>query len=109
MNLGLENKVTMVADSQLSIATAAAAALAKEGALLALSAPDNQHLRHVELELARLHIPQGQFRGVIADLDREQGRAPSGARNAEPSGRRWYSGYCSARPARVAGQPARRR
>ena len=72
MNLGLENKVTMVADSQLSIATAAAAALAKEGALLALSAPDNHHLRHVELELARLHIPQGQFRGVIADLDREQ-------------------------------------
>ena len=72
MNLGLENKVTMVADSQLSIAAAAAAALAKEGALLALSAPDNHHLRHVELELARLRIPQGQFRGVIADLDREQ-------------------------------------
>ena len=72
MNLGLENKVTIVVDSQLSIATAAAAALAKEGALLALSAPDNSHLRHVELELARLHIPQERFRGVIADLDREQ-------------------------------------
>ncbi len=72
MDLGLENKVTLVVDSQLAITTAAAAALASEGALLAISAPDSKHLHQVELELARLHIPQERFRGVIADLDKEQ-------------------------------------
>ncbi len=72
MDLGLENKVTLVVDSQLAIATAAAAALANEGALLAISAPDSKHMHRVELELARLHIPQERFRGMIADLDKEQ-------------------------------------
>lgn len=72
MDLGLENKVTLVVDSQLAIATAAAVAMAKEGALLALSAPGNHFLRHVEIELARQNIPQENFRGVIADLDKEQ-------------------------------------
>lgn len=72
MNLGLENKVTLVVDSQLAIATASAVAMAKEGAVLALSAPGNQSLRHVEIELARQNIPQENFRGVIADLDKEQ-------------------------------------
>ena len=72
MDLGLENKVTLVVDSQLAITTAAAVALANEGALLAISAPDSKHLHQVELELARLHIPQERFRGVIADLDKEQ-------------------------------------
>lgn len=72
MNLGLENKVTLVVDSQLAIATASAVAMAKEGAVLALSAPGNQSLRHVEIELARQNIPQENFRGVIAHLDKEQ-------------------------------------
>ena len=72
MDLGLENKVTLVVDSQLAIATAAAAALANEGALLAISAPDSKHMHRVELELSRLHIPQERFRGMIADLDKEQ-------------------------------------
>ena len=72
MDLGLENKVTLVVDSQLAIATAAAAALANEGALLAISAPDSKHMHKVELELARLHIPQERFRGMIANLDKEQ-------------------------------------
>ena len=72
MDLGLDNKVSLVVDSQLAITTAAAVALAKEGAYLALSAPDNKHMRRVELELARQNISQERFRGMIADLDREQ-------------------------------------
>ena len=72
MDLGLENKVTLVVDSQLAIARAAAIALANEGALLAISAPNSKQMHKVELELARLRIPQERFRGVIADLDKEQ-------------------------------------
>ncbi len=71
MDLGLEGKVILVVDSQLAIMTSAAVALAKEGARLALSAPSNRHMRHVELELARRNIPQERFRGMIADLERE--------------------------------------
>ena len=72
MDLGLQDKVTLVVDSHLAIATAAAAALGKEGALLSLTAPDSYNMHQVELELARMHIPQDRFRAVIADLDKEQ-------------------------------------
>jgi NAD(P)-dependent dehydrogenase (short-subunit alcohol dehydrogenase family) len=72
MDLGLENEITLVVNAHLGITTAAAVALAREGAVLALSAPDNQHMRHVELELARQNISQERFRGMIADLDKEQ-------------------------------------
>ena len=72
MDLGLRDTVALVVDSHLEIATAAAAALGKEGTLLSLTAPDNYHMRHVELELARKHISQERFRAVIADLDKEQ-------------------------------------
>ena len=72
MDLGLQDTVALVVDSHLEIATAAAAALGKEGALLSLTAPDNYQMHHVELELARKHISQERFRAVIADLDREQ-------------------------------------
>ncbi len=72
MDLGLQDKVTLVVDSHLAIATAAATALGEEGALLSLTAPDNYQMRHVELELARKHIAQERFRAVIANLDREQ-------------------------------------
>ena len=70
MNLGLQETVALVVDSHLAIATAAAASLANEGAILSLTAPDNYHMRHVEIELARLNIPQERFRAVIADLNR---------------------------------------
>ena len=72
MDLGLQDTVTLVVDSHLAIATAAASALAKEGAVLSLTAPDNSQMRGVELELARMHISQERFRAVIADLDKEQ-------------------------------------
>lgn len=72
MDLGLKDIVALVVDSHLPIAKAAAVSLAKEGAILSLTAPDNYNMRHVELELARLDIPQGRFRAVIANLDREQ-------------------------------------
>ena len=70
MDLGLQETVALVVDSHLGIATAAAASLANEGALLSLTAPDNYHMRHVEIELARSNIPQDRFRAVIADLSR---------------------------------------
>ncbi len=70
MDLGLQDTVALVVDSHLGIATAAAASLASEGAILSLTAPDNYHMRHVELELARSNIPQDRFRAVIADLNR---------------------------------------
>lgn len=70
MDLGLQDTVALVVDSHLGIATAAAAALANEGAILSLTAPDNYHMRHVEIELARSNISQERFRAVIADLNR---------------------------------------
>ena len=70
MDLGLQDTVALVVDSHLAIATAAAASLANEGAILSLTAPDNYHMRHVELELARLKVRQERFRAVIADLSR---------------------------------------
>ena len=70
MDLGLQDTVALVVDSHLGIATAAAASLANEGAILSLTAPDNYHMRHVEIELARSNIPQDRFRAVIADLSR---------------------------------------
>ena len=70
MDLGLQDTVALVVDSHLGIATAAAASLANEGAILSLTAPDNYHMRHVEIELARSNIPQERFRAVIADLTR---------------------------------------
>ena len=72
MDFGLEDKVALVVDSHLAIPNAAAAALADEGAILSLTAPDNYHMRHVEIELARRHIAQERFRAVIADLERER-------------------------------------
>ena len=72
MDLGLQDTVALVVDSQLEIATAAAAALGKEGAQLSLTAPNSYHMRQVELSLARKHIPQDRFRAVIADLGKEQ-------------------------------------
>ena len=72
MDLGLQDTVALVVDSHLEIATAAAAALGKEGAVLSLTAPDSYHMRQVELSLARMHIPQDRFRAVIADLGKEQ-------------------------------------
>ena len=70
MDLGLQDTVALVVDSHLGIATAAAASLAREGAILSLTAPDNYNMRHVEIELARSNIPQDRFRAVIADLTR---------------------------------------
>ena len=70
MDMGLQDTVALVVDSHLGIATAAAASLANEGAILSLTAPDNYHMRHVEIELARSNIPQERFRAVIADLNR---------------------------------------
>lgn len=70
MDLGLQDTVALVVDSHLGIATAAAASLANEGAILSLTAPDNYSMRHVEIELARSNIPQERFRAVIADLNR---------------------------------------
>ena len=72
MDLGLQDTVALVVDSHLAIATAAAASLAREGAILSLTAPDNYHMRHVEIELARLNIAQDRFRAVIADLTRQR-------------------------------------
>ena len=70
MDLGLQDTVALVVDSHLGIATAAAASLANEGAILSLTAPDSYHMRHVEIELARSNISQERFRAVIADLNR---------------------------------------
>ena len=70
MDLGLQDTVALVVDSHLGLATAAAASLANEGALLSLTAPDSYNMRHVEIELARSNIPQDRFRAVIADLNR---------------------------------------
>ena len=70
MDLGLQDTVALVVDSHLGIATAAAAALANEGAILSLTAPDSYSMRHVEIQLARSNIPQERFRAVIADLNR---------------------------------------
>lgn len=72
MDFGLQDTVALVVDSHLAIARATATALAKEGAILSLTAPDSYRMRHVEMEIVRKHIPQDRFRGVIADLDREQ-------------------------------------
>ena len=72
MDFGLQDTVALVVDSHRAIATATATALGKEGAMLSLTAPDSYRMRHVEMELARKHIPQDRFRAVIADLDREQ-------------------------------------
>lgn len=72
MDFGLQDTVALVVDSHLAIATATATALAKEGAILSLTAPDNYRMRHVEMEIARKHVPQYRFRAVIADLDRER-------------------------------------
>ena len=72
MDFGLQDTVALVVDSHLAIATAAATALAKEGAMLSLTAPDSYRMRHVELEIARRQISQDRFRAVIANLDREQ-------------------------------------
>lgn len=72
MDLGLENRVALVIDAHLAVGTAAAVALAGEGAVLALTAPDGKRLRQVERELARRDIPQERFRGVIADVGKEQ-------------------------------------
>ena len=72
MDFGLQDTVALVVDSHLSIATATATALAKEGAILALTAPDNYRMRHVEMEIARKHVQQDRFRAVIANLNREQ-------------------------------------
>ena len=72
MDFGLQDTVALVVDSHLAIATATAKALAKEGAILSLTAPDNYRMRHVEMEIARKHIPQDRFRAVIADLGRER-------------------------------------
>lgn len=72
MDFGLQDTVALVVDSHLAIATATATALAKEGAILSLTAPDSYRMRHVEMEIARKHVPQDRFRAVIADLDREQ-------------------------------------
>ena len=70
MDLGLQDTVALVVDSHLGIATAAAASLASEGAILSLTAPDSYSMRHVEIELARSNISQERFRAVIADLNR---------------------------------------
>ena len=70
MDLGLQDTVALVVDSHLGIATAAAASLANEGAILSLTAPDSYHMRHVEIELVRSNISQERFRAVIADLNR---------------------------------------
>jgi len=70
MDLGLQDTIALVVDSHLGIATAAAASLANEGAILSLTAPDSYHMRHVEIELARSNISQERFRAVIADLNR---------------------------------------
>ena len=72
MDLGLQDTVALVVDSHLEIATAAAAALGREGATLSLTAPDSYNMRQVELALARMNIPQSSFRAVIADLGKEQ-------------------------------------
>ena len=72
MDFGLQDTVALVVDSHLSIATATATALAKEGAILSLTAPDNYRMRHVEMEIARKHVLQDRFRAVIANLNREQ-------------------------------------
>ena len=72
MDFGLQDTVALVVDSHLAIATATATALAKEGAILSLTAPDNYRMRHVEMEIARKHVSQDRFRAVIADLEREQ-------------------------------------
>ena len=72
MDFGLEDKVALVVDSHLAIPNAAAVALAQEGAVLSLTAPDNYSMRHVELELARRHIPQERFHSVIANLEQER-------------------------------------
>ncbi len=72
MDFGLQDTVALVVDSHLAIATATATALAKEGAILSLTAPDSYRMRHVEMEIARKHVHQDRFRAVIADLEREQ-------------------------------------
>lgn len=72
MDFGLQDTIALVVDSHLAIATATATALAKEGAMLSLTAPDSYRMRHVEMEIARKSIAQDRFRAVIADLDREQ-------------------------------------
>lgn len=72
MDLGIENKVSLVVNSHLTITTAVAISLAREGSQLALSAPKNSNMRHVEMELARLHISQESFRGMIADPEQPQ-------------------------------------
>ena len=72
MDFGLQDTVALVVDSHLAIATATATALAKEGAILSLTAPDSYRMRHVEMEIARKHVLQDRFRAVIADLEREQ-------------------------------------
>ena len=72
MDFGLQDMVALVVDSHFAIATATATALAKEGAILSLTAPDSYRMRHVEMEIARKHIHQDRFRAVIANLDREQ-------------------------------------
>ncbi len=70
MDLGLHDTVALVVNSHLAIATATAASLAKEGAILSLTAPDSYLMHHVELELARMSIPQERFRAVIGDVNR---------------------------------------
>lgn len=72
MDFGLEDKVALVVDSHLAIPNAAAVALAQEGAVLSLTAPDSYSMRHVELELARRHISQERFHSVIANLEQER-------------------------------------
>ena len=72
MDLGLQDTVALVVDSHLGIATAAAASLANEGAILSLTAPDSYHMRHVEIELARSNISQDRFRAVIANLSQSR-------------------------------------
>ena len=72
MDFGLEDKVALVVDSHLAIPNAAAVALAQEGAVLSLTAPDNYSMRRVELELARRHISQERFHSVIANLEQER-------------------------------------
>ena len=84
MDLGLQDTVALVVDSHLGIATAAAASLANEGAILSLTAPDNYHMRHVEIELARSNIPQDRFRARHRRPQPDSRHPPPGARDPAP-------------------------
>ncbi len=69
MDLGLEDRVAIVGSSSSGIGKAAALALARGGASVTISGPDEAELRKAEIEIARVST-QHHVLAIVGDLTR---------------------------------------